>query len=213
MNLKPVLLVIAGPNGSGKTTVTVKLRRDQWSEGVEYINPDDIAQEKFGGWNSAAATLQAAQYAENKRLELLEAGVGIAFETVFSAPDKVKFLEKAKTAGYFVRVFFVGTADPKINAARIVKRVLEGGHTVPLEKIISRYEKSMVNLAAAIAIADRVYIYDNSLENTEAALCVRVVDGKIRKVYQNLPLWVEDAIEGVEKHPDFELEPASNMDA
>jgi predicted ABC-type ATPase len=55
MSLKPVLLVIAKPNGSGKTTVTVKLRRDQWSEGVEYINPDDIAKKKFGGWNSPTA--------------------------------------------------------------------------------------------------------------------------------------------------------------
>jgi predicted ABC-type ATPase len=210
MTQKPVLLVIAGPNGSGKTTVTVKLRRDQWSEGVEYINPDDIAEEKFGGWNSPAATLQAAQYAENRRLELLEAKVGIAFETVFSAPDKVEFLEKAKEAGYFVRVFFVGTENPQINAARILKRMIQGGHTVPLEKILSRYTKAMANLAAAIAIADRVYIYDNSLENTEAALCVRVVDAQIRKVYQNLPLWVEDAIEGVERHPDYELEPVSN---
>jgi predicted ABC-type ATPase len=52
--------MIAGPNGSGKTTVTVSLRRDQWSEGVEYINPDDIAKEKFGDWNSRDAILSAA---------------------------------------------------------------------------------------------------------------------------------------------------------
>jgi predicted ABC-type ATPase len=43
--MNPVLLVIAGPNGSGKTTVTVRLRADQWSEGVEYLNPDDIARD------------------------------------------------------------------------------------------------------------------------------------------------------------------------
>jgi predicted ABC-type ATPase len=208
--MKPVLLVIAGPNGSGKTTITVRLRRDQWSEGVEYINPDDIAEEKFGGWNSPTATLQAAQYAESRRLELLEAKAGIAFETVFSALDKVEFLHRAKEAGYFVRVFFVGTENPQINAARITKRFMQGGHSVPLEKIVSRYTKAMANLAAAIVIADRVYIYDNSPENTEAALCVRVVDGKIRKVYQNLPLWVEDAIEGVERHADYELEPTPN---
>ena len=39
--MNPVLLVIAGPNGSGKTTVTVRLRADQWSEGIEYLNPDE----------------------------------------------------------------------------------------------------------------------------------------------------------------------------
>ena len=49
MTIKPPLLVIAGPNGAGKTTVTVELRRDRWSDGVEYLNPDDVAQERFGG--------------------------------------------------------------------------------------------------------------------------------------------------------------------
>jgi predicted ABC-type ATPase len=46
--MKPVLLVIAGPNGSGKTTVTVRLRADRWSEDVEYLNPDDVARDRFG---------------------------------------------------------------------------------------------------------------------------------------------------------------------
>jgi predicted ABC-type ATPase len=196
--------MIAGPNGSGKTTVTVSLRRDQWSEGVEYINPDDIAKEKFGDWNSRDAILSAANWAEARREELLAIRAGIAFETVFSAPDKIDFLERAKGAGYFLRVFFVSTSDPRINASRVMQRVMEGGHTVPLEKIVSRYDKSMVNLAAAIAIADRVYIYDNSIENTEATLCARVSDGMIRKVYVDLPAWVADAIADFGHHPKFE---------
>jgi predicted ABC-type ATPase len=196
--------MIAGPNGSGKTTVTVSLRRDQWSEGVEYINPDDIAKEKFGDWNSRDAILSAANWAEARREELLKQNAGIAFETVFSAPDKVNFLQRAKRAGYFLRVFFVSTSDPRINASRVMRRVMNGGHTVPLEKIVSRYDKSMVNLAAAIAIADRVYIYDNSIENTEATLCARVADGMIRKIYVDLPAWVTDAIEDLQHHPKFE---------
>jgi predicted ABC-type ATPase len=40
--LKPVLLVVAGPNGAGKTTVTARLRAERWTEGVEYLNPDDV---------------------------------------------------------------------------------------------------------------------------------------------------------------------------
>ncbi len=47
VNSKPVLLLIAGPNGSGKTTVTITLRRDKWSQDVEYINPDDRASERL----------------------------------------------------------------------------------------------------------------------------------------------------------------------
>jgi predicted ABC-type ATPase len=55
--VNPVLLVIAGPNGAGKTTVTVKLRSERWSDNVEYLNPDDIARDRFGDWNSPEASL------------------------------------------------------------------------------------------------------------------------------------------------------------
>ena len=57
--MKPVLLVIAGPNGSGKTTVTGRLRRDHWSDGVEYLNPDEVALERFGDWNSPSTFRKA----------------------------------------------------------------------------------------------------------------------------------------------------------
>lgn len=49
---RPVLIVIAGPNGSGKTSVTSKILRHEWMEDAMYINPDIVAQEMFGDWNS-----------------------------------------------------------------------------------------------------------------------------------------------------------------
>lgn len=198
--MNPVLLVIAGPNGSGKTTVTVRLRADRWSEGVEYLNPDDIARDRFGDWNSPEATLEAARWTTARREALLAAHQGIAFETVFSTDDKLDFLARARAAGYFVRVFFIGTSDPRINAARVAGRVMAGGHTVPIEKIISRYGRSMANLAGAIDVADRVYIYDNSVDGVEARLCVRTTDGQLRKVYGSLPAWVADATQDLPRH-------------
>jgi predicted ABC-type ATPase len=196
-------MVIAGPNGAGKTTVTVQLRKDRWSDGVEYLNPDDIARDRFGDWNSPDAVLKAAQWSEARREELLAQGAGIAFETVFSAPDKLDFVVRAKLGGYFVRVFFVGTSSPSINASRVVGRIIKGGHSVPIDKIVSRYLKSHANLLAALEVADRVYIYDNSVENVDARLCVRAVDGLLRKVYGPLPDWVSDAIGNLPRHPDF----------
>jgi len=75
--VRPALLVIAGPNGAGKTTVTERLRAERWSEGVEYLNPDEIAQDRFGDWNSPEAVLSAARWAGARREELLRAGAGI----------------------------------------------------------------------------------------------------------------------------------------
>jgi predicted ABC-type ATPase len=201
--VKPSLLVIAGPNGSGKTTVTERLRRDHWSEGVEYLNPDEIARDRFGDWNSAEAVMSAARWTAGRREELHAQGRGIAVETVFSAPDKVELLARARRAGYFVRVFFVGTADPRINAGRVAGRVMRGGHTVPIEKIISRFAKSMANLSPAIALADRVYLFDNSVEGAEARLCARTQDGQLRKVYAHLPEWVVAAVQSLARHQEF----------
>jgi len=153
--VKPALLVIAGPNGAGKTTITARLREDHWSEGVEYLNPDEIARDRFGDWNSPQAVLDAARWADARREELLAQGAGIAFETVLSTAGKIDFLARARARGYFVRVFYVGTADPRINAARIAGRYIQGGHTVPIDKIVSRFARSMGNLSAAIRLADR----------------------------------------------------------
>ncbi len=203
MSSQPALLVIAGPNGSGKTTVTARLRQDKWSDGVEYLNPDDIARDRFGDWNSESAVMKAARWTTARREELLVSKAGIAFETVFSAPDKVDFLQRAKQTGYFVRVFFIGTRDPRINASRIADRVIQGGHSVPIEKVVSRYAKSMANLAPAIELADRVYLYDNSEDGVEARLCARTHEGRLRKVYGALPPWVAQAVDALPRHAGF----------
>ena len=44
---RPLLIVIAGPNGSGKTSVTSKLLKHEWVEDSVYINPDNVAKDIF----------------------------------------------------------------------------------------------------------------------------------------------------------------------
>ena len=98
---KPVLIVIAGPNGSGKTTITHRILRHEWMEGALYINPDQVAQECFGDWNSPDAILKAVRYCEEKREECLKNHQSLIFETVLSSEGKVDFIRRAHLAGYF----------------------------------------------------------------------------------------------------------------
>ena len=189
---KPVLIVIAGPNGSGKTTITSRILRHEWLEDAVYINPNNVAQERFGDWNSYDSVLKAAQYCQQWREDCLTQRQSLIFETVLSSADKVDYIKRAKQAGFFIRVFFVATCSPTINAARIASRVMKGGHDVPITKIISRYEKSILNCKKVKSVADRLYVYDNSVDGKEASLLFRLSNGEIAKQYlQKLPTWSE----------------------
>ena len=188
----PELIIIAGPNGSGKTSITQKFLHHEWAEGTMYINPDQIAKDMFGDWNDKEAVLKAANYSSDLREKCLAEKRSFVFETVFSAQDKIDFVIRAKQAGFFIRIFFISTSNPAINASRIAKRVMEGGHDVPITKIISRYNKSIQNCKTVSSIVDRLYVYDNSIDDADALPLFRLSDGAVAKQYaEDIPKWAK----------------------
>ncbi|WP_303785957.1 zeta toxin family protein [Azovibrio restrictus] len=198
-SLKPRLIVVAGPNGSGKTSITEQLLMHQWMQGCVYVNPDFIARDQFGDWNAPTAIVQAAEQSQEIRERCLRDRQSLAFETVLSSPDKVDFIKRAKAAGFFVRLFFIGTDDPTINAKRVALRVLEGGHDVPIPKIITRYTRSLAFGAVVAQIADRAYFYDNSVEDQAARLLFRVADNQLVKTYGPLNPWAQAIAEQISR--------------
>ena len=186
---RPKLLIVAGPNGSGKTSVTGRILKHEWIEGCEYINPDDIARDVFGDWNSPDAVLKAVRHATDARERCVADGHSLIFETVMSAPDKISFIQRAKQQGYFIRLFFIGTDNPQINTMRVARRVMAGGHDVPIPKIISRYYKSIANCEVLVPIVDRLYVYDNSIDNAFPQLLFRAADGTLTKQYAPIHDW------------------------
>ncbi len=155
-----------------------------------YINPDEVAMDKFGDWNSVEAVMKAARYCAELREDCLRNHRSFVFETVMSADDKVDFIIRAKQAGFFLRLFFISTSHPSINAARITERVMKGGHDVPISKIISRYYKSIANCKMVAPMVDRLYVYDNSVDGQDAKLQFRLVNGEVKKMYvTTIPDW------------------------
>jgi predicted ABC-type ATPase len=191
----PLLIVIAGPNGSGKTTITSEVLKSEWMEDAVYINPDNVALDEFGDWNAPEAVKKAAIYCEEWREKCLANGESLIFETVMSTPGKLDFIRRAKASGYFVRVFFVSTSNPTINAARIAGRVMKGGHDVPISKIISRYSKSIANCKVIGGEVDRLYVYDNSRDNEKALPLFRLRNGVLAKKYVDvIPEWAKSIL-------------------
>lgn len=74
----------------------------------------------------------------------------------------MKLLKKAKEKGYFIRCYYILTADPMINVWRVRSRVEAGGHDVPEEKIIERYDRALELVKELVKICDVCHIYDNS---------------------------------------------------
>lgn len=147
----PEIVVFAGPNGSGKSTFTELLRPP-----MDYINADEIKK------ILKCSDLEAAQIAEQQREDHLANMREFCFETVMSTDRNLKLLQRAKEKGYFIRCYYILTSDPIINIERVKSRVIEGGHDVPADKIISRYNRALDLVKDVIMASDVCHIYDNS---------------------------------------------------
>ena len=76
---------------------------------------------------------------------------------------------------------------------------MDGGHDVPIPKIISRYSKSIVNCATLASIVDRLYVYDNSIDNAFPQLLFRASNGQLIKQYADLHDWAEIIFQSIFK--------------
>lgn len=152
-NRYPEVIVFAGPNGSGKTTIT-KLAKVV----KPYINADDIKR------TTLCTDLEAAQKAELLRENAVAAKSDFTFETVMSTDRNLILLKKAKEQGYFVRCIYVLTADVNVNLFRIEAREADGGHGVPEDKVRERYKKALDLIPELVEVCDVMHIYDNTTE-------------------------------------------------
>lgn len=125
---------------------------------MDYINADEIKK------NLKCSDIEAAKLAEKQREEHLEKMEDFCFETVMSTERNLNLLLRAKEKGYFIRCYYILTVDPVINVYRIKSRVASGGHDVPEDKILKRYERALALVGDVVAVSDICHIYDNSEE-------------------------------------------------
>ncbi len=106
----------------------------------------------------------ASVLADFLRREALAARRSFSFETVMSAPDKVELLREAQSLGYRTYLYYFATVNPAINVQRVKNRLAEGGHDVPEEKIIARYQRSLELAPQAVRFSNRAFLFDTSEE-------------------------------------------------
>jgi predicted ABC-type ATPase len=144
---------------------------------------------------SACDAYAAAGLADWLREELLAARSSFSFETVMSHRSKIAFLQRAREAGYRTYLYFVATSRPGLNLERVQDRVDLGGHSVPFDKLIQRYFRSLQLLPDALAHCTRAFIFDNSgNEPVWLAEWTPEQKLKLRVEREPLPAWLVDCL-------------------
>lgn len=155
--------IIAGPNGSGKTTFAKKFL-PQYANCKNFVNADLIA----GGLSPFAprsAAIKAGKLLLGEIRSLAEKKVDFAFETTLSGKMHASFLKKQKTRGYSIHLFFLWIPKVELAIERIKDRVASGGHDVEDVDVRRRFKRSTYNLFKLYRpLLDSWYLFDNSTE-------------------------------------------------
>lgn len=157
----PHLIMIAGPNGSGKTSTAPRLLRDAL-EVVDYINADTIAQ-GLSAFEPEKASIQAGRIMLKRIKELSKATSNFAFETTLASRTFVHLIARLKKHGYSFHLIFLWLQSVELAISRVAERVKMGGHSIPENTIRRRYKAGLNNFFSLYKpLADSWQIYDNS---------------------------------------------------
>ena len=160
----PDIFVLAGVNGAGKSSIigSAFLQRGQ-----AFFNPDEATKQiRAANPGSTLEAANSAAWLEGKRLLQLAIGrrLEYAFETTLGGNTITGMLASASADGIAVRIWYVGLNSPDLHIARVKSSVAKGGHHIPREKIIQRYDQSRLNLIQLLPKLAELKLFDNSVE-------------------------------------------------
>ncbi len=204
---RPTLLVLAGVNGAGKSSVAGASLR---ASGSDYYNPDE-ATERLRGAGVQSGEANAAAWLQGRRaLEAAIAhGTPFAFETTLGGNTMPMLIAKAADT-HDVTLWFVGLDSAEQHVARVAARVVEGGHDIPAAKIHARWDSARRNLIALMPHLDELRLYDNTVEQRNAhdadpTLLLHLHHGRIiapnARALRNTPDWAKAIVEAARSLP------------
>jgi predicted ABC-type ATPase len=161
---RSIFWIIAGPNGSGKSSAYQNADIEAFSRSIWIINPDLLAAriQDIEGLPLRTANLQAVKRIEAWLEASIRAHQTVGVETVLSTDKYRRLVVEAKKHKFEVRLIYVILKSAELSVERVRLRVAKGGHDVPRDKIVERYERSLDQLPWFLEQADQASIFDNS---------------------------------------------------
>jgi predicted ABC-type ATPase len=135
------LFIIAGANGSDKTTLAKEVLPEY---NLEFINADEVAR-SINPNDLQSVRVTAGKIVLRKLDDCMNKGISIAIESTLAGNFLLKHIKKAKDLGYQTAIIYVFLDNPQFNIERIRSRVRNGGHYIPDEDVIRRYRRSIFN--------------------------------------------------------------------
>ncbi len=157
----PQLRIIAGPNGSGKTTF-VRRFLPRYVRVLNFVNADLIAA-GLSPFAPEQAALRAGRLMLEEIRRLAAGRADFAFETTLSGRTYEPMLREFRQQGYTIYLYFLWLPAVEMNLERVANRVRQGGHSVPEEDVRRRYRRGISNfLHVYRRLADAWTLFDNS---------------------------------------------------
>ena len=161
MTARPIVHVIAGPNGAGKTTFARRFL-PQFSKCDEFVNADLLAQ-GLSPFAPERAAFRAARLMLKRIDELHRLGAHFGFETTLAGRGHIALLQRLRTSGYAIHLYFLWLPNVEMAVERVAYRVKQGGHNIEKSVIRRRYVAGVRNLFQDYRpLLDQWMLFDNS---------------------------------------------------
>jgi predicted ABC-type ATPase len=157
----PNVYLIGGPNGAGKTTIALTLL-PHYLGCYEFVNADLMAA-GISPFRPESVALQAGRLMLERLRILADSQVDFALESTLASRSFAPFLRSCRERGYSVHLLYVWLSSQQLAVERVAARVLAGGHNIPEETILRRYEAGRRNFANLyLPLADKWRVFDNT---------------------------------------------------
>jgi predicted ABC-type ATPase len=191
----PVLHLIAGPHGAGKTALYQYLIAPRHPD-LPFINAQAYASAQLRHIVDPGTRARAARsWADEQRQDLLRQGLSFVTETAFSHASRVALIAQARSMGFEVVLYALALDEPRLLLRRVSQGAREGAETVPSHKVLERFARCLFHLRQAVFMVDLVFLIDAADAHDGGPRLIATLAGGQMTLHTVLrPRWVEKVL-------------------